>query len=141
MKPDCLLDTSLLIDLEEEVAEDVAGPATRTLAALRGRRLWLSVVTVAEFLEAAEDATAAARALGGYRLQTIGWSEAQRCAHHQARAARRLGENDAWQVALALGGGLTLVGHDRAFEGRPGLDDRDHRKLASHALPHSPAQT
>jgi len=128
VKPDCLLDTSFLIDLEAEVVGDLEGPALRTLAALRGRRLWLSVVTVAEFLEAAEDPTAAARALSGYRLQTIGWSAAQRCAHHQARAARRLGENDAWQMALALGGGLTLVGHDRAFDGRPELDYRDHRK-------------
>jgi predicted nucleic acid-binding protein len=90
--------------------------------------LWLSVVTVAELLEAADDPVVAARALGRYRLQTIGWAAAQRCAHHQSRTSRRLGENDAWQVALALGGGLTLVGHDRAFAGRPGLDYLDHRQ-------------
>jgi len=99
----------------------------RTLASLRGRRLWLSVVTVTEFLEAAEDATAAARALGGYRLQTIGWRQ-RNAARITSPRGPPLGENDAWQVALALGGGLTLVGHDRAFEGRPGLDYRDHRK-------------
>jgi predicted nucleic acid-binding protein len=107
-----LFDTSFLVDLQSEQKAGMAGPATRTLAGLPdGRPLWISVVTVAEFLETAEDEMAAAR----------------RCAAQQTRAARRLGENDAWQVALAVGGGLTLVGHDHAFAARPGLDYLDHR--------------
>jgi predicted nucleic acid-binding protein len=127
MKPGCLLDTSLLIDWAEEIEAGVDGPASRTMASLGGRPIWLSAVTVAELLEAADDPPAAARALSAYRLQTIGWATAQRCAAQQARSARRMGENDAWQVALAVGGGLTLVGHDHAFVGRPGLDYVDHR--------------
>jgi predicted nucleic acid-binding protein len=124
-----LFDTSFLIDWEAELEAGVAGPASRTFASLPDRAaLWLSPVTVAEFLEAADDEAAAARALGGYRLQTIGWAAARRCAAQQARAAQRLGENDAWQAALALGGGLTIVGHDKAFERFPGLAYRDHRK-------------
>jgi predicted nucleic acid-binding protein len=123
-----LFDTSFLVDLQSEQKAGMAGPATRTLAGLPdGRPLWISVVTVAEFLETAEDEMAAARRLGGFRVQTIGWAAARRCAAQQTRAARRLGENDAWQVALAVGGGLTLVGHDHAFAARPGLDYLDHR--------------
>ena len=129
MSAGCLFDTSLLIDFEAETADGVAGPATCALESLRGQALWLSVVTVPELLEAADDPVVAARALGGHRLQTIGWAAAQRCAHHQARTPRRLGENDAWQVALAIGGRLTLVGHARAFAGRPGLDYLDHRQV------------
>lgn len=122
-----LLDTSFLIDLEQEEEDGIAGPATRALAGFKGGKpVWISAVTVAEFLESAEDEAAAT--LGAYRLQTIGWAAAQRCAGLQARTTRRLGENDAWQVSLALGGGLTLVGHDKAFNGRPGLDYLDHRK-------------
>jgi predicted nucleic acid-binding protein len=129
MKPArCLLDTSLLIDYGQEIEEGKHGPATRTLERLGRARLYVSPVTVAELLEGAEDPSAAERFLTSYQQLTIGWSAALRCALLQARAARRMGENDAWQVALATHGGLTLVGHDRAFENRPGLTYLDHRK-------------
>ena len=130
MKTAALLDTSFLIDLEAEVAADVDGPATLTLSRLRGVRLYVSPVTVAELLEGAEDREETARALAEYASQTIGWATAQRCAMLQSRAARRMGENDAWQAALASSSGCRLVGHDAAFEGRTGVDYLDHRKMA-----------
>lgn len=122
-----LLDTSFLIDFAEETAADLDGPARRTLAKLAGVRLFVSAVTVAEFIEGADDQAAAARFLARFRCQTIGWQAAQRCALIQSRAARRMGENDAWQATLATLSGHLLVGHDAAFTGRPGLDYLDHR--------------
>ncbi len=124
----CLLDTSFLIDLEEEAAAGEEGPATRLLTRLGAARLYLSPVTVAELLEGAEDAAGTARALAGYRQLTIGWAAARRCALNQSRAAQRLGENDAWQAALAMAGSMTLVGHDRGFRRPAGLAYLDHRK-------------
>jgi predicted nucleic acid-binding protein len=128
MKSGYLLDTSFLVDYERETAAGVAGPATRTMDRLpASARFYVSPVTVAEILEGADDAAVTTRALATYQQQTIGWAVALRCAAQQDRAAHRLGENDAWQVALALGGGLTLVGHDKAFERVPGLVYHDHR--------------
>jgi predicted nucleic acid-binding protein len=123
-----LLDTSFLIDLADESAADVDGPAHRALARLKGFRVYVSAVTVAELLEGAEDPAAAAASLAAYRFQTIGWSAARRCALVQSRAPRRMGENYAWQAAVAGSSGHRLVGHDRCFEGRPWLDYLDHRR-------------
>jgi len=123
-----LLDTSFLVDYERETADDRPGPATRTLDSLpAAARLYVTPVTLAEIMEGADDPAEAARALAAYRQQTIGWAAALRCGAQQAAAPQRLGENDAWQAALAIRAGLTLVGHDRAFERVPGLAYRDHR--------------
>jgi len=124
-----LLDTSFLIDYENEVVAGVPGPATRTLGKIAGpSRLYISPVTVAELLEGAEDAVETERALAEYHATNIGWQAAKRCALNQSRAAHRMGENDAWQAALAVSGGHALVGHDKAFEKRPWLDYQDHMK-------------
>lgn len=122
-----LLDTSLLIDYADELESAGDGPATRTLASLGKARLYVSPVTIAELLEGAEDPLATERFLSGFRQLTIGWAAARRCAVMQARAAQRMGENDAWQAALAVTGEMTLVGHDKAFRARPGLAYLDHR--------------
>jgi predicted nucleic acid-binding protein len=123
-----ILDTSFLVDLEDETVAGVDGPATRALARLKGYRLFITPVTVAEILEGAVDPIVAARELSAYHAHSIGWAAARRWALNQARAARRMGENDAWQAALATIGHQKLVGHDRAFEGRSWLDYMDHRK-------------
>jgi predicted nucleic acid-binding protein len=123
-----LLDTSFLVDFERETAAGVAGPASRTLDRLpASARFYVSPVTVAEILEGADDAAETTRALATHQQQIIGWAVALRCAAQQGRATHRLGENDAWQAALAVGGGLTLVGHDKAFERVPSLAYLDHR--------------
>ena len=124
-----LLDTSFLIDLEEETQTGETGPATRALIKMGAAPLYISPVTVAELLEGAEDAVVTERVLAEYHATTIGWQAAKRCALNQSRAAHRMGENDAWQAALAVSGGHSLIGHDKAFEKRPWLDYRDHRKL------------
>lgn len=112
-RPPILLDSSFLIALERETRTRRAGPAVGLLPRLHGRKLCLSVVTVGEFLEGAEDQNAAARALARFTVHAISWAHARRCALIQAGADRRLGENDAWIVATAEILGAEIVGRDR----------------------------
>ena len=125
-----LLDTSFLIDLADEIDAGKEGPAHRMLEILPERGVYISPATLAEFLEGAADWQGALKSLADYQWQTIGHAAAQRCASNQARdAARRMGENDAWQAALAVVSGHKLVGHDDAFKNRPWLDYIDHRRF------------
>jgi predicted nucleic acid-binding protein len=109
-----LLDTSFLIALERETAAGQVGPARRFLPSLRGRRLVVSIVSVAEVLEGAADEATAAAALQRFSIQGLHLAQARRCALPQRRAARRLGENDAWLVATAESIDADVVGADRA---------------------------
>jgi len=112
-----LLDASFLIDLERETARHLIGPARAFLATLRGRKVAVSVVTVAEVLEGAADEDAAMAALQRFSIQGLHLVHAQRCARLQRRRPRRLGENDAWLVATAQAIDADVVGADRsAFE-------------------------
>lgn len=111
----CLLDSSFLIDLLNEVADGRAGPAIRWLRRNPTAQVWISPVTWAEVMEGAIDAAAVRARLTRYRWQVIGHAQAERVALRQSRAAQRLGENDAWQVAVAECMDADLVGHDRAF--------------------------
>jgi predicted nucleic acid-binding protein len=112
-----LLDASFLIDLERETARGIIGPARSFLPRLRGRRVAISVVTMAEVLEGAADEAAALGALQRFAVQGLHTAQAQRCARLQRSAARRLGENDAWLVATAVSIGADIVAADRsAFE-------------------------
>jgi len=124
-----LLDTSFLIDLLDEAEAGIEGPAFRALDILPKRGLYVSPVTVAETLEGTDDEIEIMKFLAQFEWQTIGGAVAQRCALNQARSSRRMGENDAWQAALAMVSGHALVGHDHCFENRPGLDYIDHRRF------------
>ena len=120
MKRPVLLDASFLIALERETARDHAGPARRFLPGLRGRRLVISVVTVEELLEGAADEPAALSALQRFSIQGLHLSHARRCALIQRRAARRMGDNDAWLVATAESLNADVVGADRSAFDRLG---------------------
>lgn len=109
-----LLDSSFLIALERETAARVAGPARRFLPSLRRRSLVVSVVSVEEVLEGAVNETAALAALQRFTIQGLHLGHARRCALLQRRAARRLGENDAWLVATVESLDADIVGSDRA---------------------------
>jgi predicted nucleic acid-binding protein len=122
VKRPVLLDASFLIDLERETARDEIGPARRFLPSLRGRRLAVSVVTMAELLEGADDEAAAMAALQRFVVQGLHAAHAWRCARLQRRASRRLGENDAWLLATAEALDADVVGADRAAFAR--LDKR-----------------
>lgn len=114
MSSPVLLDASFLIALERETAAGTIGPARTFLPELRGRRLVISVVTVAELLEGAADEAAAMTALQRFAVQGLHLAQARRCALTQRRSARRLGENDAWLVATAEVLNADVVGADRA---------------------------
>jgi len=124
----CLLDSSFLIDLFNETASREAGPATKWLHHHPTAQVWISPITWAEVLEGAEDQEAVRARLLRFRWQGIGQQHANRVALRQSRATRRLGENDAWQVAVAEAMDAHLVGHDAAFAVM-GPRYADHRRL------------
>jgi predicted nucleic acid-binding protein len=111
------LDTSFLVALERETASGEKGPARKFLPSLRGRQLVVSIVSVEEILEGAVDEAAASASLQRFAIQGLHLAHARRCALLQRRAARRMGENDAWLVATADALNSDVVGADRvAFE-------------------------
>ncbi|MBM4195100.1 MAG: type II toxin-antitoxin system VapC family toxin [Gemmatimonadetes bacterium] len=117
MNRPALLDSSFLIDLERETAANEIGPARRFLPSLRGRPLIVSIVSVEELLEGAEDEATAVASLQRFMIQGLHFAQARRCALIQRRAPHRLGENDAWLVATAESLNADVVGADRdAFE-------------------------
>ncbi len=123
----CLLDSSFLIDLLNEIAAGDAGSAHRWLRRNAAAALWISPVSLAEVLEGARDPDAVKDYLRRYSWQGIHRVHADKVAAIQRRAIRRMGENDAWQAALADYMGAILVGHDaRAFR-RLGDRYEDHR--------------
>ncbi len=123
----CLLDSSFLIDYLNEVADDAPGPAHAWLHRNPGAELWISPVTCAEVVEGANNEAEIEAAIPPCRRQTIGHQHARRVALIQRRSSRRLGENDAWQVALADLMNATLVGHDPKAFARVGVAYEDHR--------------
>jgi predicted nucleic acid-binding protein len=122
-----LLDSSFVIDLFNEVADGQVGPARRWVARNPRAELWISPVTSAEVMEGASDVEAVREALRSFRWQTIGRQHSERAALRQSRAAQRMGENDAWQVAVAECMDAVIVGHDPRAFGRLGAGYDDHR--------------
>jgi predicted nucleic acid-binding protein len=117
VKRPVLLDASFLIDFERETAQGQPGPAHHILVTLRHRPLVVSIVTVEEILEGADDDIQAMKSLQRFSIQGIQLAHARRCALLQRRSARRLGENDAWLVATAVVLDADVVGADRrAFD-------------------------
>lgn len=126
----CLLDSSFVIDLLNEMANDEEGAAFTWLRRNPKSRLWISPVTLAEVLEGAEDPKAVKDYLARYSWQGIHRMHAETVATRQRRGPRRLGENDAWQCAVAERIGAIVVGHDAAFEVL-GLRYDDHRRTSA----------
>ena len=123
----CLLDSSFVIDWVNEFAAKERGPAMAWFARNPKCDLWISPVTYAEVMEGADDVQAIRELLFTFRWQTIGRQHAEKAALLQSRSASRMGENDAWQVAIADAMDATVVGHDpRAFD-RLGDRYEDHR--------------
>ena len=123
----CLLDSSFLIDLLNETAANRRGPARAWVARNPRADLWVSPVTYAEVLEGADDVEAVREAFRAFRWQTIGRQHGERAAFIRRSAGRRLGENDAWQAAVAERMGAILVGPDPKAFARLGAYYEDHR--------------
>ena len=126
-----LLDSSFVIDLLTELAAGKAGCAIEWLRSHPRVKLWISPVTWAEVLEGADDPDAVRAYLGRFAWQGIARAHAERAALVQRGAARRLGENDAWQVAVAGSMDATIVAHDPKAFARPGVRYEDHRAKLS----------
>jgi predicted nucleic acid-binding protein len=124
----CLLDSSFLIDLLNELAAGQAGPALGWVRHNANAHLWISPVTMAEVLEGAEDPEAVRAYLARFSWQGIHRIHADKVALRQRRAAHRLGENDAWQIAIAEQMDAVLVGHDPAAYQPLGSGYDDHHR-------------
>jgi predicted nucleic acid-binding protein len=123
----CLLDSSFVIDLFNEVAARQHGPARAWAERNAGADLWVSPVTYAEVLEGADEVEAVREAFRAFRWQIIGRQHGERAALFQRRADQPMGENDAWQAAVAECMNAVLVGHDARAFARLGPRYEDHQ--------------
>jgi predicted nucleic acid-binding protein len=117
-----LLDTSFLIEFEDELAHQKIGPARGVLTARRRETVAISIITLGEFAEGFTDPRALVEFLAPFRVVTLSRAIAWRTAALQSSLSRRLGENDAWIAATALSHEATLIGREKAFERVPRLD-------------------
>ena len=117
-----LLDTSFLIEFEDELVNRRAGPASAVLSARRRRAAAISIISLGEFAERFTDPRALVEFLAPFRVLQLSRAIAWRTAALQGSLSHRLGENDAWIAATALAYDATLVARDGAFERVPRLD-------------------
>src|SRR3954463_5346958 len=113
-----LLDSSYLIDLEEEIACRQFGPAMAFAHAHRRAAPRISVVTLGEIAAGGADEPSTRRFLARYRVITLKPEIAYLAGRlERALAARgqRLGENDNWIAATALYYGEPIVTNDHDF--------------------------
>jgi predicted nucleic acid-binding protein len=117
-----LLDTSFLIEFEDELTHRKMGPARGVLAANRRQTAAISIITLGEFAEGFTDPRALVEFLAPFRVVILSRAIAWRMAALQSSLSRRLGENDAWIAATALSYEATLIGREKSFERVPRLD-------------------
>ncbi|MEP6883928.1 MAG: type II toxin-antitoxin system VapC family toxin [Gammaproteobacteria bacterium] len=117
-----LLDTSFLIEFEDELAKARPGPASALLMARRAMPAAISIVTLGEFAEGFLDPVALNAFVSPFRVVQLSRMIAWRTALLQTSLTRRLGENDAWIAGTAIAYEATLVGRERAFSRVPRLD-------------------
>jgi predicted nucleic acid-binding protein len=117
-----LLDTSFLVEFEDELASERSGPASAVLAARRSVPAAISIVTLGEFAEGFTDPVALNEFVSKFRVVQLSRMIAWRTALLQSSLSQRLGENDAWIAGTALAYGATLVARERAFTRVPRLD-------------------
>lgn len=117
-----------MVDLLNEIADGEPGRALKWLRRNPSVPLWITPVTMAEVLEGAQHPDAVRSYLTRYSWQGIHRVHAEKAALRQRRAAHRMGENDAWQVAVAEHMGAILVGHDKAAFQRLGANYQDYHR-------------
>ena len=118
-----LLDTSTLIDLEQELAELRVGPVRLFLGRNKTQGVACATVSVGE-LACGSDEESVRFFLRRLRKLPLSEPVAYRAGELDRRlaaAGRRLGENDNWIAATALHYSATLVYADGDFARVPGL--------------------
>jgi len=117
-----LLDTSFLVEFEDELVRARSGAASAVLAAHRRQAVAISIITLGEFAEGFTDPRTLVEFLAPFRVLQLSRAIAWRMAALQGSLSRRLRENDAWIAATALSYQATLVAREKAFERVPRLD-------------------
>lgn len=117
-----LLDTSFLVEFEDELATRKPGAAMAVLGAHRRSAIAISIITLGEFAEGFTDPRSLVEFLAPFRVAQLSRAIAWRTAVLQSSLSRRLGENDAWIAGTALAYGATLVAREKAFQRVPHLD-------------------
>jgi len=117
-----LLDTSFLVEFENELVHQEMGPARGVLRAHRSEAVAISIISLGEFAEGFTDPRAVVEFLAPFRVVALSRAIAWRTAALQSSLAQRLGENDACIAATALAYEATLIGRERAFKRVPQLD-------------------
>jgi predicted nucleic acid-binding protein len=125
-----LLDTSTLIDLEAELAEQRVGQVRTFLGRNKSQPLACATVSVGE-LASGSDEAAVRFFLRRLRKLPLSEAIAYRAGaldRQLAADGRRMGENDTWIAATALYYSATLLYADGDFDRVPGL--KQHRFTA-----------
>jgi predicted nucleic acid-binding protein len=125
-----LLDTSVLIDLEHELADGRVGPIRTFLGRHRGEDLACTTVTVGELASGSDEESVRffLRRLRKIPLTEAIAFRAGSLDRLLMRRGLRLGENDNWIAATALHYAASLVHVDGDFNRVPGLKRRQlHR--------------
>jgi predicted nucleic acid-binding protein len=126
-----LLDTNFLIDLHDELRrkDGSDGPAKRFMRAQRTSPMAITPVTATEYAAGIRHERDARRFLRRFRMIAFGRDTAlfaSRIDREQCAKGLRLGENDTWQVAVALRFDLTIVTDDTDFSKVPQLKQRNY---------------
>jgi predicted nucleic acid-binding protein len=118
-----LLDTSVLIDLEHELADAVVGPVRAFLGRHRGEDLACTTVTVGELASGADEESVRffLRRLRKIPLNEAIAYRAGKLDLQLSRSGMRLEENDNWIAATALHYAATLLHADGDFQRVPRL--------------------
>jgi predicted nucleic acid-binding protein len=118
-----LLDTSVLIDLEHQLAQGIVGSVQTFLGRHRAEPLACSMVTIGELASGADEESIRffLRRLRKIPLDEAIAYRAGRLDQDLARQGMRLGENDNWIAATALHYSATLLHADGDFERVPRL--------------------
>lgn len=118
-----LLDTSVLIELEHELAQGTVGSVQTFLGRHRAEPLACSMVTVGELASGADEDSIRffLRRLRKVPLDEAIAYRAGRLDQSLARLGMRLGENDNWIAATALHYSATLLHADDDFQRVPRL--------------------
>ena len=121
-----LLDTSVLIDLEHELADGRVGLVRHFLGRHRGEDLGCATVTVGELASGSDEESVRffLRRLRKIPLTEAIAFRAGALDRFLAKRGMRLGENDTWIAATAIHYSATLVHVDRDFNRVPGLKRR-----------------
>lgn len=119
-----ILDTTFLIDLEEEVELGRKGPATLFLAGHRSVPFIITVISLGELAAGMQDSREARQFLSRFHVVHLKPEIALTAADIDRRMmtrGKRLGENDTWIAGFASYYGVPIVSNDRAFDRVDGL--------------------